>query len=128
MKTLSFIMAVMLFTTPYLTLAQQTSDAAQAIFDARRDATLANTQIWGAVGCLLGVTGMLIAYVVTPTVLPEKLLGKSPEYVAYYTSTYQKLVKNDQITHATIGCVIGTGTMVGLWIILISAADSPYGY
>ena len=76
----------------------------------------------------LVVTGMLIAYVVTPTVLPEKLLGKSPEYVAYYTSIYQKLVKNDQITHATIGCVIGTGTMVGLWIILISAADSPYGY
>ncbi len=66
MKTLSFIMVVMLFTTPYLTLAQQTSDAAQAIFDARRDATLANTQIWGTVGCLLGVTGMLIAYVVTP--------------------------------------------------------------
>ncbi len=29
MKTLSFIMVVMLFTTPYLTLAQQTSDAAQ---------------------------------------------------------------------------------------------------
>ena len=128
MKILSFVMAVMLFTTPYLTLAQPTSDAAQAISDARHDAKLANTHIWGAAGCLLGVTGMLIAYAVTPTVPPEKLLGKSPEYVAHYTSTYQKLVKKDRTTQATVGCVVGTGTAVVLWTFLLLCVDSPYGY
>lgn len=128
MKILSFVMAVMLFTTPYFTLAQPISDAAQAISDAQRDAKLANTQIWGTAGCLLGVTGMFLAYIITPTIPPEKLLGKSPEYVIYYTSTYQKLVKEDQTTKATIGCVVGTGTMVALWTILLSSTTSPYGY
>ena len=80
----------------------------------------------GAAGCLLGVTGMLIAYVVTPTVPPERLLGKSPEYVAHYTSTYQRIVKSNQTRNATTGCVIGTGAAVALWAILISAAESTY--
>lgn len=128
MKTFSFIMALLLFTMPLLTLAQQTDDAAQAIADATRDAKLADTQIWGAAGCFLGVTGMLIAYAVTPTVPPEKLLGKTPEYVAYYTSTYQKLVKKDRTTRATVGCAIGTGTAVVVWTILLSAAQAQSGY
>ena len=41
-KTLSFVMVVMLFTMPFLTLAQQTGDATQAIIDAKTDANKSN--------------------------------------------------------------------------------------
>ena len=71
---------------------QQISEVSQAIADAQRDAKLADTQVWAASGCVFGVIGILLAYVYTPQVPAVKLLGKSPEYVAYYTSTYQQIV------------------------------------
>ena len=106
-RTLSFLMVVMLFTAPFITLAQQTNDAAQAISDAERDAKSVNTVIWAASGCVFSIFGILLASIHTPTVPAYKLLGKSPEYVEYYTSTYQQSVKNDQIADATLGCLSG---------------------
>ena len=113
-KPLSFVMVMLLFFMPILVFSQQSDEMSRAIADATRDAQLVNTQIWGAGGCLLGITGVFIAYVVTPTVPLEKLLGKSPEYVAYYTSTYQRLVKSSQTRNATTGCVISTGVSVAV--------------
>ena len=84
-------MVLLLLGMPYLTLAQQTNDAAQAITDARRDAKYdPSSHLWFPAGCLLDVAGILVAAVYTPHPPTEKLLGKSPEYVAYYTSTYQQ--------------------------------------
>ena len=122
-KPLSFVMVMLLFFMPILVFSQQSDEMSRAIADATRDAQLVNTKIWGAAGCLLGVTGMLIAYVVTPTVPPERLLGKSPEYVAYYTSTYQRIVQSNQTRNATTGCVIG-GAAVALWVILAMNSDT----
>ena len=50
---------------------------------------------------------MLAAHFMTPQVPPTKLLGKSPEYVAYYTVTYQEKVRRRQLSDAAAGCGIG---------------------
>ena len=103
--TVPLLIALMLF-TPIISIGQQQSDAAQAIADAKRDGKNVNTSyIWFPAGCILGVVGILLAGIYTPTVPAEKLLGKSPEYVAYYTSTYQKIARDDQLMESTLGCV-----------------------
>lgn len=105
-KTLSLVMALSLFAMPVYTFAQQTSDAAQAIMDAERDADQANTFVWIGVGILCGIFGIPIAYLAEPSVNPMKLVGKSPEYVVYYTNTYKQKVKKEQTLAATGGCLM----------------------
>lgn len=112
MKTLSVVMVILLFSMPFLALAQQTSDAAQAIADAQRDAKLINASIWGAAGCFLSFAGVFLASVATPPVPAEKLIGKSPEYVVMYTTTYQQTVKSKQTKIAIAGCVVGTSVVL----------------
>ncbi|MDE0015376.1 MAG: conotoxin [Candidatus Poribacteria bacterium] len=109
MKLTVILLIALMFFTPIVSIAQQQSDAVQAIADAKRDGKNANTSyIWFPAGCVLGVVGIVLAGVYTPPVPAEKLLGKSPEYVAYYTSTYQKVARDDQLMEATLGCVFST--------------------
>ena len=120
-RVLSCAMVLLLLGMPYLTLAQQTNDAAQAIMDARRDAKYdPSSHLWFPAGCLLGVAGILVAAVYTPHPPAEKLLRKSPEYVAYYTSTYQQVAKDEQIKDATIGCLFGGCVVVGTYAWILS--------
>ena len=126
MKILSFVMALLLFAMPFLTLAQQSNDAAQAIMDAERDAQLADTQIWALAGCVGGLLGVIAAYAVTPTVPSMKLIGKSPEYVAYYTTTYQQKVRSLQTQQATMGCFGGVLLSVLGYVILLELDTSTY--
>ena len=126
MRTLSFIMVIMLFSPPFLTYAQQTGDAAQAIADAQRDAELVDNSIWAAAGCVFNVMGILLASMATPPVPVEKILGKSPEYVAYYTSTYQQTVKGEQTKSATTGCIIGIGMGVIGYLLLPAMIDNGF--
>ena len=114
MRALSLLMALMLFNLPFLTLAQQTTDTAQAIADAQRDAELTDTSIWGLAGCVFSFTGVFIAATATPMVPPEKLIGKSSEYVIYYASTYREAVKSKQRKSATVGCILGTVAVAGV--------------
>lgn len=113
-RVFSCLMVVLLFSMPCLTLAQQTNDAAQAIVDATRDAkNPQNGYIWFPAGCLLGVVGLgvvgiLLAAVYSPPPPATRLLGKSPEYIVYYTETYQNVAKDDQMTEATLGCLLGS--------------------
>ncbi len=78
MKTLSFVIVVMLFTMPLFTLAQQSNDAAQAIFDAKNDANLTYTEAWFIAGIFCGILSLPFAYLVEPSVNPVRFLGKSP--------------------------------------------------
>lgn len=90
---------------PFPETAAKRTDGMQAVTDAERDAKQANIQVWAFVGCFGSVFGVASAYVLTPSVLPIKLLGKSPEYVANYTQTYQQEVRNERTKHAAIGCL-----------------------
>ena len=120
-RVFSYLMVLLLFSMPCLTLAQQTNDAAQAIADATRDAkNPQNGYVWFPAGCLLGVVGILIAAVYSPPPPATRLLGKSPEYITYYTETYQNVAKDDQVTEATLGCLLGTCLWAGAYAWVIS--------
>ena len=65
-------------------------DAARAAMEATQDAQAdENGALWFFAGCLLGVIGVVIAYVAEPTPPPARLMGKSPEYLAIYMQTYR---------------------------------------
>ena len=48
----------------------------------------------------------------TPPVPAERLLGKSPEYVIFYTNEYEKAMPKKHVEQASIGCLIQTGAML----------------
>ena len=88
------------------------SDEQQAIMDAERDAKLTDTQIWTLAGCGFGIWGIAAAYAITPAVPTTKLLGKSPEYIAFYTETYQQKVKAERARQAGLGCLVAGATYI----------------
>ncbi|MDE0089309.1 MAG: hypothetical protein OXU23_26585 [Candidatus Poribacteria bacterium] len=95
----------------------ENSDITQAISDATRDGKNApNSYIWFPAGCFLGVAGILIAAIYSPTPPTARLLGKSPEYVAYYTQTYQNVARDDQMQDAVIGCFFSHCLLVGAYL------------
>ena len=85
-------------------LAQET--ATDAVIEAQRQAEADfDRTMWLGVGCLLGLTGVLIAYLVEPSPSPMVLIGKSPEYVAVYTEIYRRKAKSLRTKYALYGCL-----------------------
>ena len=104
-KTLSFVMVLLVFSMPLQVLAQQTSDAAQAIMDAERDADQANQLVWLGVGFLCGVFGIPIAYLAEPSV--------HPKYILHYTHVYKKRVGVQRAAWSSIGGTLGLASCIG---------------
>ena len=131
-KGVCLICILTLFNLPFQAIAQPaqpTSDAMQAFLDAQRDGKSApDSYIWFPIGCLLGVIGVAFAGISTPPVPAEKLLGKSPEYVAYYTSTYQEVAKQEQLKEASLGCLFGTCLWVGAYAYVLSQNPNSFRY
>lgn len=100
-------------------LDQSSSIITIAEMDAAQDV---NGGTWFIVGCLLGLVGWLIAYVVQPNPPATRLIGKSADYVAVYTDAYRAAAKKLQSKKALTGCVVGTLVTVVLQIIIISAS------
>ena len=191
-----FLMAVLVFSMPFVTIAQQTAEAADtksapgaytksekesliatAKADAERDAeTDVNKLLWTGVGCaapffgLLGcfagahvvltgtiessgsgnclndlgndlgsVTGDLIIgggvgclvgysvpilpiYTYRLSPLPERLIGKSSEYVDFYTDAYKTKTQRLRGGAASTGALVGTGCLIG-WLVLANVFD-----
>ena len=96
---------------PFNVIAEQqlmtVSEQELAILHATRDAQQSNEQVWVFAGFFLNIVGIVGANIVTPTVPPTKLLGKSPKYVDYYTKTYQQEVRRKRTEQATLGCTAG---------------------
>ena len=107
LQILALLMAVLTFSMPFVTFAQQNSLQAEAIVAAERDAQAdVNTGLWFVGGCLGGVIGIIIAYAVEPAPPATRLLGKPPEYVAFYTDAYTAKAKSLQTNSALGGCVV----------------------
>ena len=110
---LVLLMAVLTFSMPFVTFAQQASVAdeqAKAVADGERDAEArVNKGLWFGVGCLTTAIGTILAYSLPPTPPPERLIGKSPEYISFYTEAYKAKAKSIQGRSALIGCGITTG-------------------
>ena len=90
----------------------------QARLDATRDvARDANSASWGIGGFCCGFFAIGAATIQTPTVPASNLIGKSPNYIVFYTQAYQSEMKKRNLYAATTGCVVGAGVSI-LWLLV----------
>ena len=119
---LVFFMTVLMFSMPFATLAQQHLVRVEAEVAAERDAE-ARTQkpVWFIFGCVGGLLAVAYVYLYEPSIPAGALLGKSPEYVAFYTDAYTLKAKDIQMKAALGGCV--TGSLAYGILFVISVAE-----
>lgn len=97
-------------------------DAARATAEAMADAHAdTNGTLWYFAGCLLGVIGILIAYVSEPSPPPARMMGKSPEYLAVYTNTYKAEARSIQGRSAVYGALTTVAVVVVIYVIIVVA-------
>ena len=102
---------------PLFPLDQQNSGRAEAVAAAEQDAnTYVNTTRWFWVG-FCGRGGSAKRH--EPSLPAEQLLGKSPEYVAFYAAAYHAKAKRLQVNNATMGSLTCCLSYAGLSLILI---------
>ncbi|MCY3740934.1 MAG: hypothetical protein OXH00_07930 [Candidatus Poribacteria bacterium] len=111
------LMLILSLHMPLQCLAQQSSVALDAKTDAEYDAEDdVNTTLWLAAGGILGTAGSFLlgsiamggAYVYQPVPPAERLLGKSAEYVSFYTDAYKARIRRLQLVAAIKGAAGGT--------------------
>ena len=110
------------FSTPFVTIAQQNFVQAEAAPAAEADANKdVNKLLCFSAGCALSSlfflpspygylvlpTGIIGAYSYRPPPPPSRLIGKSPEYIAAYTSTYLLKRGDIQAQWTAAGCLSG---------------------
>lgn len=123
LQILAFLMGVLIFSMPFLTFAEQNLQM-EAIVAGERDAQNdVNKGLWFLGGCFGGVIGVIIAYGVEPSPPATRLLGKSSEYVAFYTQAYAKKAKKLQTNSALGGCCVST-LYVAIYGVAMFAAHS----
>ena len=116
------VMAGLTFSTPFVTIAQQnfvqTEAATAAEADANKDV---NKLLCFSAGCVLSAlfflpspygyflppTGIIGSYSYQPAPPPSRLIGKSPEYIAAYTSAYPLKRGDIQAQWTSAGCLSG---------------------
>ena len=90
----------------------------QAINDAERDASAhLNKLLWFTTGFSLPVIGIFLSQRNQRSIPGARLLGKSPEYVAFYTNAYRIKMKKLRFNWSLIGCLSVT-TVAGLGVFL----------
>ena len=111
-QILALLMAGLMFSMPFVTSAQQNSLQAEAIVAAERDAQAdVNRGLWFLGGCLGSAVVPMIAYVVELPPSVTRLLGKSPEYVVFYTDAYKAKAKTLRGESALGGCIVNALVM-----------------
>lgn len=120
-KIVAISMALLLVTCPLM--SQQSSDEfVKGRIDGEQDAKAEG--IWILAGCALGVTGILLAYLVEPSVPAGQLVGKSSAYVMGYTDGYKSKTKSLNAKQAITGCVISSVAWVTLYVVLLTSAEA----
>ena len=90
---------------PIATHAQMT-EVQQAEADALRDVEQdVSTISWGIGGFFCSVCAVAYVYIDKPQVPAARLVGKSAEYVSFYTDTYNREVRKKRGQAALIGCL-----------------------
>lgn len=137
----SFLMIVLISSQPFVSIAQQNSVEIQAKTDAKQDAeTDVNKLLWTGIGCVylygcLCVTfdelvsgGTSCSFLSSDPIdfipispRPERLLGKSPEYIDFYTNVYKKEVTEFRTQWVLIGA--GTGCLTGCIVAVAVSND-----
>ena len=85
------------------------SVAEQAVKDAEKDAKdHLNPTLWFTSGCFFSLIGPMFSQRYQPFMPTARVLGKSPQYVAFYYDAYKVKTKKLQFNWALGGCIIGT--------------------
>ena len=142
----AFLMVALTLSTPFTTLAQPNLIAQQAKADAATDANKdVNKPIWFGAGCglsglalvsfpflpglytscLLPPAGIAGTYFYQPDPPASRFLGKSPEYVSIYTSTYKSRRGRIQANMSSAGCALGC-CILGLTLTAVGFALGEY--
>ena len=122
--TLVFMVTVLTFSVPFVTLAQQNALQAEAIADAEKDAAIdVDTTRWFWGGCFGGV-GALTQ--IEPSPPASRLIGKSPEYTAYYTDAYKAKASELQSSAARNGFITTGAVCLGCGIISLKLLDEAW--
>ena len=121
-SSLSLIIIVLLFVAPFQLTAQRhessLADAeTMAAIDAEEDI---NKIQWLGCGCIGTAIGVGAAYLMVPAPRPDRLMGKSPEYIWAYTSVYRSKARSIQTKLAFIGCGV-TGIIATAVVIFLAA-------
>ena len=114
---LVFFMAVLMFSMPFVTHAQEDMWKLEATTAAERDAEtdtkqvlwIGGTFILGLVGgCVLGSVGLLGAFLYELSPPTSRLMGKPPEYVLLYADAYKRKARDIQVRSSVLGCLGGS--------------------
>lgn len=81
-----------------------------------------NGTLWFAAGCILGVLGLVGAYVIEPNPPATALVGQDEQYVAEYTDCYQDTAGDIQQKQALYGCLAGTAATALIYGVLVAGA------
>ena len=94
------------------------SVAAQAVSDAEKDAVAhLNRTLWFSTGCFFPLVGPIFSQRYQPFMPTARVLGKSPEYVAFYYDAYKIKTKKLQFKWALSGCLVGAP--IGAYLITL---------
>ena len=130
-------MAVLTFSMPFVTIAQQNSVQAEAATTAEADANKdVSRLLCFSAGCVLSAVfflpspygyvlppvGIIGSYFYQPEPPPSRFIGKSPEYVTVYTLTYKSKRGNTQARWTAAGCLSGC-VVVGVGLGVVDATQ-----
>ena len=96
--------------------------AVQAVKDAEKDAVAhLNRTLWFSTGCFFPLVGPILSQRYQPFMPTARVLGKSPQYVAFYYDAYKIKTKKLQFNWAFGGCLVGAPLGAYLFIRLYRA-------
>ena len=106
------------------------TDYIRGKMDGERDAK--GNGIWFVAGlpgacCYgIGVGGIVISYIATPSPPESAYIGKPVEYIMGYTEGYKNKGRLKNAKYASLGCLAGTVIEVALYVIFIMTLDMSY--
>lgn len=123
-KFIALAMCFFIVATPLL--AQQADNKTGDYIQGRADGELDGKGSAGylLLGVVCGVIGFVIAAVSNPSPPPERIMGKSREYVLGYTDGYRSKAKNKNMVYAGIGW----GISAIIAIIIMTSTEDSSGY
>ena len=105
-----------------ITPAELKSIAEQAVADAEKDAGKhLNRTLWFSTGCFFPLIGPIFSQRYQPFMPTARVLGKSPQYIAFYYDAYKVKTKKLQFNWALAGCLIGAPIEAYLFTLLYRA-------
>ena len=115
-RFIAFILLCLILYSPFVSFALQNSVRVSAIADAERDAaSQVNKSLWFFGGCLGGILVIILANIHEPYPPASSLLGKSPEYVSFYTDAFRAKARNLQTSQAVRGCAANCIVVAGCY-------------